>query len=52
MKGFVSQRTGTIVSDPDKSDVEKVSGEFLRAFQGACRGSGTAALKPFWRSSV
>jgi hypothetical protein len=26
---------GTIVSDPDKSDVEKVCGEFLRAFQGA-----------------
>jgi hypothetical protein len=23
------------VSDPDKSDVEKVNGEFLRAFQGA-----------------
>jgi hypothetical protein len=35
MKGFVSQRMGTIVSDPDKSDVEKVNGEFLRAFQGA-----------------
>jgi hypothetical protein len=26
---------GTIVSNPHKSDVEKVCGEFLRAFQGA-----------------
>ena len=35
MKGSISQRTGTIVSEPDKSDVEKVNGEFLRAFQRA-----------------